>query len=976
MVSCERFYVYIVQVSTGLFLNTFSTYRTDYQIPVAAVWNPLGDNVAVAIPANNRSDLTNILDIYDISTVSTNRMYATAHSLDLTDARLSPDETKIVTASADSTLNILDAHTGEILVKNMVYSTSYMRTLSGMWSPDGQIIVAGGQGGLLSFYNSTTGAGLPAQSLQTENKDCRVNYSPDGTYMSIDGAGGMYLYNVTQDFFLSVKLWSIFDPLVPIDETWTYYTAWHPNSSALAVVHALPGNNVSSLQVRDVKSGAVLVGPRHVQDLYVACVTWSPDGMYIATGGYDNQAMVWSATSLAHVSTFDKSTTAIKTMAFSPDSHVLAFDVTTSINIWDFKNNVLVRTLIGNSNEMISLYWNRAGDSIVTSSIDKTVRLWNALNGFINVDIALNPIVGEDMQVTILGYRLDPSLNRIQLRQLVVEADSNCFEFDKSTELHVNNDGTQLTLNSAWPLPGSFNIYLMNHVLLAPDNSMWQELTVSEIVVNCPAGQEVVSLHTVDAACKPCTGAYYSPTSGMPCVMCFEEVNSDRTTCTNCPAGTQSNLNGTCSSCEAVGPQYYSAVAGSACIFCPDAVDSNRTSCSQCPAGSQSDLKGGCVACSEVGSQYYSPDGQTCLACFDSVDANHTECTPCPTGTQGMGGVCESCMAGTYAPQPGMSCLTCLGGTVNEDRTSCIPCEPGHYFNTSIRSCETCLPGSFNSVTGQFVCEACATGHHQAASGATHCLQCTPGRALSEIGSSRNECVECTTGTMTALSGQATCQECPSSMDFQAASGQQACMSCPEHSVATSNHSACACLADFFAIPFSDPLLFKELDPEAYKLYMRTYGDQSQVDNNPNQILGLFCAQCPVGADCQSLGTSIESVTAEAGYFQGIDGTGTMFLPCFNPDACGQFGVCTEGYTGVSCAECVEDEAVLNRMFICQTCPSTWMTVLVIASVLLLLMVYLAVKVQGKRKGKAPSSLSVLYKILMSTMQVLTIYIY
>ena len=48
-------------------------------------------------------------------------------------------------------------------------------------------------------------------------------------------------------------------------------------------------------------------------------------------------------------------------------------------------------------------------------------------------------------------------------------------------------------------------------------------------------------------------------------------------------------------------------------------------------------------------------------------------------------------------------------------------------------------------------------------------------------------------------------------------------------------------------------------------------GDMPEYD--PNEVLGFWCARCPIGALCNSYGTHIENVTAEDGYFMGIDGS-------------------------------------------------------------------------------------------------------
>ena len=53
--------------------------------------------------------------------------------------------------------------------------------------------------------------------------------------------------------------------------------------------------------------------------------------------------------------------------------------------------------------------------------------------------------------------------------------------------------------------------------------------------------------------------------------------------------------------------------------------------------------------------------------------------------------------------------------------------------------------------------------------------------------------------------------------------------------------------------------------------------------------------RCPEGANCIESGTVFANVTAQAGYFLGLDGSGTLFIECLN-DAC-DTGGCAQHYT-------------------------------------------------------------------------------
>jgi hypothetical protein len=116
------------------------------------------------------------------------------------------------------------------------------------------------------------------------------------------------------------------------------------------------------------------------------------------------------------------------------------------------------------------------------------------------------------------------------------------------------------------------------------------------------------------------------------------------------------------------------------------------------------------------------------------------------------------------------------------------------------------------------------------------------------------------------------------------------------------NFKTCVCQRGYLAIPFyeSDFLQFQSLDPAAYDVYLNAYVINLPLDGfNPSRDLGFWCVICPLGADCTAEGTNISTVMAISGYFEGIDGSGTTFLPCLN-DACSGNGLCAQGYTGIA----------------------------------------------------------------------------
>ena len=76
------------------------------------------------------------------------------HERDVTASAWSPDGNLVVTASADSTARIWDAHTGRELIQ-LLSHTGGVNTAA--WSPDGRLVVTGGSDRTVRIWDAQTG---------------------------------------------------------------------------------------------------------------------------------------------------------------------------------------------------------------------------------------------------------------------------------------------------------------------------------------------------------------------------------------------------------------------------------------------------------------------------------------------------------------------------------------------------------------------------------------------------------------------------------------------------------------------------------------------------------------------------------------------------------------------------------------------------------------------------------------------------
>jgi len=334
----------------------------------------------------------------------------------------------------------------------------------------------------------------------------------------------------------------------------------------------------------------------------------------------------------------------------------------------------------------------------------------------------------------------------------------------------------------------------------------------------------------------------------------------------------------------------------------------------------------GCVDC-DIGRYAALAGSVSCVDCGggeQQVLTGQATCDPCMYGKfkDSVGTEeCQNCSSGTFTSSETtlFTCALCDMGRAQHQpgSTSCDICTEGKFQKTTGQAeCDDCVIGKYTNDLGNFACTQCEPGKIQYLEGQPECESCLAGTYMPFVGSSNATCIECPIGMISSTDGSSECVICSSSIDFQSEPGQSSCYSCMANAVANTPRTACLCKIGYYAIDIDDILLFQQVDDDSYESYLISYIQADPMPPyNPNEIQGFFCALCPEGADCQQVGTTLSSVNASESFFVGVDESGIVFLPCFFEDACGEEGVCAEGYAGVACAECA-DNLILNDDYV------------------------------------------------------------
>jgi WD40 repeat protein len=106
-------------------------------------------------------------------------------------------------------------------------------------------------------------------------------------------------------------------------------------------------------------------------------VTFSPDGHYIASAGFDNHVKLWNARDGSFVTTLRGHVGAVYQCCFSADSRLLvSASKDTTIKVWDVKTGKLSMDLPGHQDEVYAVDWSPDGRAVGSGGRDRMVKVW------------------------------------------------------------------------------------------------------------------------------------------------------------------------------------------------------------------------------------------------------------------------------------------------------------------------------------------------------------------------------------------------------------------------------------------------------------------------------------------------------------------------------------------------------------------------------------------------------------------------
>ncbi|CCA77943.1 related to WD40-repeat protein (notchless protein) [Serendipita indica DSM 11827] len=306
------------------------------------------------------------------------------------------DGSKLVSGSEDMTIGLWSPETGEPLGEPTQGHSQLINTVA--FSPDGTRIVSGSSDCTIRLWEAETGEPLGEPLLGHKKSVAITIFSPNGSQI------------VSGSWDHTIRFWdagtgeALGEPLRGHSGS-VNAVAFSPDGSRI-----VSGSEDWDIQVWDAHTGVPLGQPLRGREDAITAITFSPDGSRIVSGSRDRTIRLWNAENGEKLEwPLWLHTYSVKAVAFSPDgSRIVSISSDCTIRLWDtVTGGRLGAHLRGQNDRAISVALSPDGSRIVAGSYDCNIRFWDVETG----ELLGEPLRGHNGAVTAVSF--SPNGSRI-----------------------------------------------------------------------------------------------------------------------------------------------------------------------------------------------------------------------------------------------------------------------------------------------------------------------------------------------------------------------------------------------------------------------------------------------------------------------------------------------------------------------------------------------------------------------------------
>ena len=295
------------------------------------------------------------------------RFTLSGHGDSLEQVAYNPDGTRLATASRDKTVGIWDPATG----RRVLTTPAHGGAVTGVaFSPDGTRLGTASEDGSARLWDAASGSQIWRRDFEPQASPAAVAFAPDGALLLTGHRNGSVS-------LLDAGTGNVARSMSGHDGA-ILRVAFRSDGNRFVTASA-DGKAKVWETAWGARQPAPLLRVSHADQVLDA--SFSQDGRLLATAGLDHAVKVWDASSGEMAFELPVQANPVQAVAFSPDRTLrLAIGGWDgSASVWELIAGQEARTLFrlrGHKGFLSSLAFSPDGNRVVTSSHDRTARVW------------------------------------------------------------------------------------------------------------------------------------------------------------------------------------------------------------------------------------------------------------------------------------------------------------------------------------------------------------------------------------------------------------------------------------------------------------------------------------------------------------------------------------------------------------------------------------------------------------------------